>query len=391
MKPLKSAASYTLYKTVESPLTNSEVLDNIHGRRRVPLTPANESSVGWGVFTKEEGETPFTTENTVFGNIVALSFCQDSYSVPKSAVKRELKRTISLLPAEPKKSEMVELEMKVRADLRARSFPRTRYVRVLWDRSTNLVRIFTCGAQREAITSLFERTFGVALNEQNTFGRYKESSLCTNEYKIPNRMTATSSYDNTPNVDGYEFLTFLYADMVQQERVTEPGFGLEFFKAKIVPVFHEGAVTSVLTGGKEKYLKIGREGPELADAFRRGGLISQLGVACSSDDTGNLYRFQLNADISIKGLKCPDFKSTVEGDQPQGRGKRGRKKKGEQERAPIQIPMEDVLEFFVAHLAVVEDLVTRYFIEFLQLRTQGPCAVSEYLGTFFSVPLPKAA
>ncbi len=144
---------------------------SIESRRFSPLSPTQETteSAGW-VATEapfDDGR-PLTRDLFLFGDLVALTYREDKWAVPRPLLKRETAKRIQKIVDEEKKDPdsigrafIKAVEAAVLIELKQKTFPRTKLVDVVWDTRRREARVFGRGTiVTERVASLFERTFG---------------------------------------------------------------------------------------------------------------------------------------------------------------------------------------------------------------------------------------
>ncbi len=144
---------------------------SIESRRFVPLSPTQETaeSAGW-VAT----EAPFddalalTRDLFLFGDLIAITYREDKWAVPRPLVKRETARRIQKIIDEEKKDPdsigkafVKAVEQAVLVELKQKTFPRSKLIDIVWDTRRREARVFGRGTVvTERVAGLFERTFG---------------------------------------------------------------------------------------------------------------------------------------------------------------------------------------------------------------------------------------
>lgn len=144
----------------------------IEARRFMPLRPTSDTmdSAGWVPMEAPfDDEMPIGRESFLFGDLVAIAYREDKYSIPKALLQRETKKKLEQIVKEEKKDPetinrgfIKAVEQSVLVELKAQTIPRTKLVDVIWDTNKKEIRVFGRGTvATERISSLFERTFQV--------------------------------------------------------------------------------------------------------------------------------------------------------------------------------------------------------------------------------------
>lgn len=144
----------------------------IEARRFMPLRPTSETmdSAGWVPMEAPfDDEMPIGRESFLFGDLIAVAYREDKYSIPKALLQRATKKKLEqIIKDEHKDPETINrgfikaVEQSVLVELKAQTIPRSKIVDVIWDTSKKEIRVFGRGAvATERISSLFERTFQV--------------------------------------------------------------------------------------------------------------------------------------------------------------------------------------------------------------------------------------
>ena len=147
----------------------------LQSRRFVPLLAHQDSgdSAGW-VPTEApfDDERKLTRDLFLFGDLVAVTYREDKWSIPRPLLKRETTRRLERIIAEEKKDPndigrafIKAVEQAVLIELKQKSFPRSKLVDVIWDTARKEARVFGRGTvATEKVASLFERTFQVRVD-----------------------------------------------------------------------------------------------------------------------------------------------------------------------------------------------------------------------------------
>ena len=148
---------------------------SLQSRRFVPLTASAESadSAGW-VPTEApfDDERKLTRDLFLFGDLIAITYREDKWAIPRPVLKRETQKRVEKIVAEQKKDPeelgrafLKAVEQAVLVELKQRTIPRSKLVDVIWDPSRKEARVFGRGTvATERVASLFERTFHVRVD-----------------------------------------------------------------------------------------------------------------------------------------------------------------------------------------------------------------------------------
>ena len=148
---------------------------SLQSRRFVPLLASQESadSAGW-VATEApfDDERKLTRDLFLFGDLIAVTYREDKWAIPRPLLKRETEKRLEKIVVEQKKDPhdlgrafIKAVEQAVLVELKQRTIPRTKLVDVIWDPARKEARVFGRGAvATERIASLFERTFHVRVD-----------------------------------------------------------------------------------------------------------------------------------------------------------------------------------------------------------------------------------
>jgi hypothetical protein len=167
---LSGTASYLRFPVDgEPPRSAADVFEQaIEARRFAPLTASSgeQESAGWvPIEDPYDDELPITRDRFYIGDLVALAYREDKWSLPRPIVKQLTKRRIEELIEKGEKmprTKRKQVELAVIAELRKKSLPRPRVMDVVWDTTQRQLRIFGRGPMAtERCVALFERTFAV--------------------------------------------------------------------------------------------------------------------------------------------------------------------------------------------------------------------------------------
>lgn len=144
----------------------------IESRRFVPLRPTADTmeSAGWVPMEAPfDDDMPLSRDAFLFGELIAVAYREDKFSIPKALLQRETKKRIDKIVREEKKDPgdisrafVKAVEAAVLVELKGQTIPRSKIVDVIWDLTRKELRVFGRGTiATERIASLFERTFQV--------------------------------------------------------------------------------------------------------------------------------------------------------------------------------------------------------------------------------------
>lgn len=176
MSALKGSMSFLRFLVEGEPPANAGATYEkaIEARRMLPLHPDGESNeaAGWVSFEAPYDERASLTRDAfMLGELVVVAYREDKYAIPKPVLQRALKERLRKIVEDEGKDEselsrafIKVVEKAVLAELKHKSFPRSKVIDVVWDVHRREVRVFGRGTvATERIASLFERTFGVRL------------------------------------------------------------------------------------------------------------------------------------------------------------------------------------------------------------------------------------
>ena len=111
----------------------------------------------------------------VFGDRLVITYREDELRYPKDYLKARIAERARQFEEEtgekPTKAMLEAFEAGIRGELRRKLLPGTRLVDVVWEFSTQEVRVFSRSkGPVERLQVLFERTFGVKIH-QATYGQ----------------------------------------------------------------------------------------------------------------------------------------------------------------------------------------------------------------------------
>lgn len=175
MGALKGSASYLRF------LVEGEVAKNpgkvyeesVEARRFLPLHADAESleQAGWvPMESPYADDLPITRDLFLFGDLVAITYREDKYVIPRAMLAKRLDERLKKIAEEEDDGEKKvksrsfkkAVEAAVLVELKRQTFPRSKLVDVVWDVRRSEVRVFGRGAvAKERCIALFERTFGV--------------------------------------------------------------------------------------------------------------------------------------------------------------------------------------------------------------------------------------
>ncbi|MDP2340552.1 MAG: hypothetical protein Q8O67_06325 [Deltaproteobacteria bacterium] len=187
----------------------------LQSRRFVPLLAHQESgdSAGW-VPTEApfDDERKLTRDLFLFGDLIAVTYREDKWSIPRPLLKRETTRRLEKIIAEEKKDPedigrafIKAVEQAVLIELKQRTIPRSKLVDVIWDPGRREARVFGRGTvATERVASLFERTFQVRVDVGSYAARAFALDLGSRAQSVLDRLSPG----------------WLFPDAVQQEAET---------------------------------------------------------------------------------------------------------------------------------------------------------------------------
>ncbi len=174
MGALSGSMSYLRFLVVGEAAKNAGTAyeRSLESRRFLPLSPAAEplESAGWVPMEAPfDDELALTRDLFLFGELIAVTYREDRYAIPRALLKRETRRRLDKIvreegkdPKELGRAFVKAVEGAALAELKARTIPRSRLCDVLWDTKRNELRVFGRGTlANERVASLFERTFQV--------------------------------------------------------------------------------------------------------------------------------------------------------------------------------------------------------------------------------------
>ncbi len=174
MGALRGSLSYLRFLVEGEPAKNpgSTYEKALEARRFMPLSPGGDvnESAGWvPAEAPFDDEMPITRDVFLFGDIVAVTYREDAYRIPRPLLQRETKKRIDKIVRDEKKDPgdigrafVKAVEQAVLLELKKQTIPRSKLVDVVWDTSTREMRVFGRGTVvTERVASLVERTFQV--------------------------------------------------------------------------------------------------------------------------------------------------------------------------------------------------------------------------------------
>ena len=122
-----------------------------------------------------QDELPLMHHDFVFGDRLVITYREDELRYPKDYLKARIAERARQFEEEtgekPTKAMLEAFEAGIRGELRRKLLPGTRLVDVVWEFSTQEVRVFSRSkGPVERLQVLFERTFGVKIH-QATYGQ----------------------------------------------------------------------------------------------------------------------------------------------------------------------------------------------------------------------------
>lgn len=174
MGALRGSMSYLRFlvegDAAKNPGTTYE--KSIEARRFLPLSPTADvmESAGWVPLEAPfDDEMPIGRDTFLFGELIAVTYREDKYTIPKALLQRHTKRAIDEIvkkekrdPATINRAFIKAVEARVLVELKSQTIPRSKLVDVIWDLPRKEARVFGRGTvATERVSSLFERTFQV--------------------------------------------------------------------------------------------------------------------------------------------------------------------------------------------------------------------------------------
>jgi hypothetical protein len=203
--------------TGEPPNRMGDIFEQaIEARRFQPLNARSEEneSAGWvAIEDPYDDDTPITRDRFAFGDLIALAYREDKFSVPRPLIKQLLKKKLAQLEEKGEKlnrQKRKAAEQAAVAELKKRSLPRPRVMDVVWDLTRSQVRIFGRGAMAtERAVACFERTFAVRLGSPHWASRAFELDLSLRARAVLEGLNAGTIFDDAlglprPRVDDGE-------------------------------------------------------------------------------------------------------------------------------------------------------------------------------------------
>jgi hypothetical protein len=169
---LSGNASYLrFFVDGEAPEAIGDVFEQaVEARRFTPLVDKGEDleTGGWvPIEDPFDDELPITRDRFHFGDFIALTYREDSFSFPRPLVQRRVKKKLEELAEKGEKvnkGKKKQAELAVLSELKKKMLPRPRVMDVVWDMPRRELRVFGRGPMgKERATACFERTFAVRL------------------------------------------------------------------------------------------------------------------------------------------------------------------------------------------------------------------------------------
>ncbi len=143
------------------------------------ITPQDRQmqSIGWAKVESRMAEDELLVHDVEFGPYLVLVLREDKVTIPANIVTHEVNlrldqhREAGEYISRKLKKSVTEL---VVAELKTQVLPKQRFIELVWDQTTGLVRVFGRGPlATEALPTLFERTFKSKLHHKS-FGQRVE-------------------------------------------------------------------------------------------------------------------------------------------------------------------------------------------------------------------------
>lgn len=205
MGALMGNASYLrFFVDGEPPAAFADVFEQaIEARRFTPLTDKSEEmeSSGWVPLEDPfDDELPITRERFIFGDLIALSYREDKFALPRPIVKRRVRLKLEELAAQGEKvakGKKKAVELAVIAELKKKVLPRAKAIDLVWDTTRQELRIFGKGLMAtERAVAHFERTFAVGVNHATWAGRAFSLDLSLRARSILEQLTPELLFDD---------------------------------------------------------------------------------------------------------------------------------------------------------------------------------------------------
>ena len=172
MGALNGSLSYMRFLVEGEPPKNPGTAfeKSLESRRFMPLSPGADTPESGGWVASEspfDDDLPLTRDLFLFGDLVAITYREDKWAIPRQVLKREVARRVKKIvdeegkdPDTLSKAFMKAVEDAVLSELKQKTMPRTKLVDVVWDMQRSEARVFGRGTVvTERVASLFERTF----------------------------------------------------------------------------------------------------------------------------------------------------------------------------------------------------------------------------------------
>lgn len=175
MGAMKGSASYLRFLVEGDAAKNAGKVyeEAVEARRFLPLHADAESleQAGWvAMESPYDDELPITRDLFLFGELVAITYREDKYVVPRAVLAKKTAERLAKVEAEEddgakkvkSRSFRKAVEAAVLVEMKRQTYPKTKLVDVIWDVRRKELRVFGRGAvAKERCIALFERTFGV--------------------------------------------------------------------------------------------------------------------------------------------------------------------------------------------------------------------------------------
>jgi len=206
MGALKGSASYMRIRVADVDVDIDTFERDLEARRFVPLTAESEEleSAGWAPFEAPyDDKHPITRDRFHFTDLICLAYREDKVVLPTALFKHKVQERIE--EVEQETGEKVDkklkrtIELAIQAELRQKVLPRSKVVELVWNTSTNEVRVFGRGKiVTERISALFERTFGLPFDVSNYARRAFDLDLSDRARSILEGLMPETVFDPPP-------------------------------------------------------------------------------------------------------------------------------------------------------------------------------------------------
>lgn len=167
MGALKGNVSVRRYRVAGPPPKDlARLVKGVRAHVLIPIDPAGELERAHGWASIEDAQrTELTAESVFFGGgTLALALRVDTLKPPAALVKRLVERGLRALGRKPNRAETRAFKVEVIRDLRAKIFPSTRAIDLVWDLDAGQVFFHShAKGPNELALDLFKKSFGLEL------------------------------------------------------------------------------------------------------------------------------------------------------------------------------------------------------------------------------------